>query len=84
MTFTCFYRLTSPFLLLALAAFFGACYIVSLRNAEKKISINGREITMAHQYALVGLLSIPIFYAAGATTAIFWVIGKWFFDHTWF
>ncbi len=30
---------------------------------------------MTHQYAAVGVLSFPLFWAAGAGSAVFWVIG---------
>lgn len=67
--------ITSPVLLLAIAASLGACYILALKNAEKKIVIGGHEVSMAHQYAAVGVLSLPVFYIAGAGAALFWVLG---------
>ncbi|ELU09515.1 hypothetical protein CAPTEDRAFT_19146 [Capitella teleta] len=67
--------LTSPMLLIALAAIFGACYIVSLKNADKKFSLMGHELSLAQQYASVGLMSIPVLWLAGAGSAIFWIIG---------
>ena len=74
----CFYvsRITSPLLLIAVAASLGACFVLSLRNAEKKIILGGHEVPLAHQYAAVGLLSLPVFYIAGAGAALFWVLGK--------
>ena len=39
-----FSRLTSPMLLIAIAACLGACYIISLKNAEKKLSLMGKSI----------------------------------------
>ncbi|MCL4136978.1 UNVERIFIED_CONTAM: hypothetical protein GTU68_015255 [Idotea baltica] len=68
--------LTSPLLLIAVAASLGGCYIASIRNAEKKMVLGGREVPLVQQYAGIGLLSVPVFYMAGATTAIFWVIGE--------
>jgi len=70
-----FCLLTSPVLLLALAACLGACYIISIKNAERKITIMGREITVAQQYAVVAIASFPLFWFAGAGSAVFWVIG---------
>ncbi|XP_063866459.1 prenylated Rab acceptor protein 1-like isoform X3 [Scylla paramamosain] len=67
--------ITSPLLLLAIAASLGACYILALKNAEKKIVVGGHEVSMAHQYAVVGVLSLPVFYIAGAGAALFWVLG---------
>ncbi|XP_071525169.1 prenylated Rab acceptor protein 1-like isoform X2 [Panulirus ornatus] len=71
--------ITSPLLLIAVAASFGACYILSLKNAEKKIIIGGHEISLAHQYAAVGIFSLPILYMAGAGAVLFWVLGASFF-----
>lgn len=70
-----FLRITSPMLLFAVAASLGACYILSLKNAEKKIVIGGHEIPLAHQYGAVGILSLPVFYLAGAGAVLFWVLG---------
>lgn len=71
--------LTSPLLLIAMAACFGACYIISLRNQEKKMIIMGRELSLGQQYAGVGAMSFPLFWLAGAGSAFFWVIGASFF-----
>ncbi|KAI8767947.1 prenylated Rab acceptor protein 1 [Biomphalaria glabrata] len=71
--------ITSPLLLVAIAACLGACYIISLKNQEQKITIMGREVTLAQQYAAVGALSFPLFWLAGAGSAVFWVIGASFF-----
>lgn len=73
--FICFSRITSPMLLFAVAASLGACYILSLKNAEKKIVIGGHEISLAHQYGAIGILSLPVFYLAGAGAVLFWVLG---------
>ncbi|CAI9723232.1 Hypothetical predicted protein [Octopus vulgaris] len=71
--------LTSPLLLIALAACLGACYIISLKNQEKKRTIMGHELSLGQQYAGVGVLSFPLFWVAGAGSAVFWVIGASFF-----
>jgi len=67
--------LTSPLLLIVLAASFGACYIIKLKNVENQIRVCGRELNLAQQYAAVGLISIPLFLLAGAGSVIFWLIG---------
>jgi len=67
--------LTSPMLLLCIGASLGACYILQLKNKERKVKFMGKEVSLAQQYAGVGLASIPIFIIAGAGTAVFWVIG---------
>lgn len=69
-------RITSPLLLIAVAASFGACYILSVKNEEWKITVFAYELTLAQQYGLVAVCSLPLFYLAGAGAAIFWVLGK--------
>ncbi|XP_076367015.1 prenylated Rab acceptor protein 1 isoform X1 [Tachypleus tridentatus] len=71
--------LTSPMLLIAVAVGLGACYIISLRNAEHKFHIFGHELTLAQQYGIVSIISFPLFYMAGAGSAVFWVLGASFF-----
>ncbi|KAL4229412.1 Prenylated Rab acceptor protein 1 [Mactra antiquata] len=71
--------LTSPMLLVALAACFGACYIISLKNKDNQLKIMGRELSVAQQYGMVGICSFPLFWLAGAGSAVFWVIGASFF-----
>ncbi|XP_038195590.1 prenylated Rab acceptor protein 1 [Arvicola amphibius] len=66
---------TSPMLLVALAVFFGACYILYLRTLQSKLVLFGREVSPAHQYALAGGVSFPFFWLAGAGSAVFWVLG---------
>ena len=62
-------------LLVALAVFFGACYILYLRTLQSKFVLFGREVSPAHQYALAGAVSFPFFWLAGAGSAVFWVLG---------
>ncbi|KAL5020309.1 hypothetical protein ScPMuIL_003201 [Solemya velum] len=71
--------LTSPLLLIGIGACLGACYIISLKNQEKKITIFGRELSLFQQYTAVGIASFPLFWIAGAGAAVFWVIGASFF-----
>lgn len=66
---------TSPMLLVALAVFFGACYILYLRTLQSKLVLFGREVSPAHQYAMAGAVSFPFFWLAGAGSAVFWVLG---------
>ncbi|XP_064650608.1 prenylated Rab acceptor protein 1-like [Lineus longissimus] len=67
--------ITSPLLLIAIAASLGACYIISIKNTDQKIKVMGRDLTLAQQYAAVGVISIPVFWIAGAGSVIFWLIG---------
>merc|ERR1712066_150327 len=67
--------ITSPFLLVAMAMSGGACYYASLKQGQRKLILGGREVTLAQQYAAIGVGSIPLFVIAGAGTAVFWVIG---------
>lgn len=70
---------TSPFLLIAMAASGGASYFISTKNSERKLFLGGREVTLAQQYMAVAVCSIPLFLLAGAGAAVFWVIGASFF-----
>ncbi len=38
----------------------------------------GRELTQGHQLGLAGGISFPVFWLAGAGTAVFWVLGEFF------
>merc|ERR1719347_1850205 len=67
--------LTSPLLLIVIAASGGAAYIAALKNAERKLSIAGHEVSLAQQYGLIGVCSIPFFLLAGAGGVVFWVLG---------
>ncbi|XP_054160507.1 prenylated Rab acceptor protein 1-like [Oppia nitens] len=67
--------LTSPLLLLALSASFGAAYILTLKNAERPLKFFGRRLTLGQQYLCVAVVSLPLFYIVGAGSAVFWVIG---------
>ncbi|XP_052806087.1 prenylated Rab acceptor protein 1-like [Mya arenaria] len=67
--------LTSPLLLVAIGACLGACYVINIRNKDSKLKLMGRELTIAQQYGVVGLCSFPLFWLAGAGSAVFWIIG---------
>ena len=67
--------LSSPLLLLALSASFGAGYILTLKNAEKPMKFFGRRLTLGQQYLGLAICSLPLFYLVGAGAAVFWVIG---------
>ncbi|XP_023345533.1 prenylated Rab acceptor protein 1 [Eurytemora carolleeae] len=66
---------TSPLLLVVMAAAGGACYFISVKNQEQKITVAGHEISLAGQYGLVLLCSIPLLLIAGAGGVVFWVLG---------
>jgi len=67
--------LTSPILLLAFLSFIGALYIISLKSTDGQFHVLGRAVSLAHVYTVVALVSVPIFLYAGASTAVFWIIG---------
>ncbi|XP_076224081.1 prenylated Rab acceptor protein 1-like isoform X1 [Nomia melanderi] len=71
--------ITSPLLLLTVAASLGTCYKVSQRHAKQELTILNHKLTLAQVYSLVGICSLPIFYLVGAGAALFWVLGvSWF------
>ncbi|XP_076049862.1 prenylated Rab acceptor protein 1-like [Oratosquilla oratoria] len=49
----------SPLLVIGLAAALGGCHIC-LKNAEKKWIVGGHEAPLVHQYAVMGIVSLPI------------------------
>lgn len=67
--------ISSPMLLIALAVFAGAFYIIHLKSLENKLVVFGRELTQGHQLGLAGGVSFPVFWLAGAGAAVFWVLG---------
>ncbi|XP_061103489.1 prenylated Rab acceptor protein 1 isoform X2 [Conger conger] len=67
--------ISSPMLLVALAVFVGAFYIIHLRSQDSKLVVLGRELNKPHQMGLAGAVSLPVFWLAGAGTAVFWVLG---------
>ncbi|XP_051921295.1 prenylated Rab acceptor protein 1 [Hippocampus zosterae] len=71
--------ISSPMLLIALAVFVGAFYIIHLKSLESKLVIFGKELTVPHQMSLAGGISLPVFWLAGAGAAVFWVLGATLF-----
>merc|ERR1712115_764306 len=53
--------ITSPFLLVAMAASGGACWYAGHRNQDRKLILGGKEVPLAQQYAAIGVISIPLF-----------------------
>jgi len=41
----------------------------------KKLSIAGHDVSLAQQYGLISLCSVPFFLIAGAGGVVFWVLG---------
>ncbi|XP_071958064.1 prenylated Rab acceptor protein 1-like [Antedon mediterranea] len=70
--------LTTPLLVVALGVLFAAWYLVHSKLGGKKIKVMGHELTMAQQYGLLSTMSLPLFFLAGGTSAIFWVLGASF------
>uniref|UniRef100_A0A7N6A3X9 PRA1 family protein n=1 Tax=Anabas testudineus TaxID=64144 RepID=A0A7N6A3X9_ANATE len=71
--------ISSPMLLIALAVFAGAFYIIHLKSLESKLVVLGKELTVPHQMSLAGAVSLPVFWLAGAGAAVFWVLGATLF-----
>ena len=70
------FRLTSPLLLFAVGTSLGACYLIARKNDDQKLSVLGHELSLAQQYGLIAMVSLPLFYLAGAGSVVFWVLGK--------
>lgn len=66
-------------MLIAIGVSFYAGYRLSKRHQERKFILFGNELTLAQQYGIVALCSLPVFYLVGAGAAMFWVLGASFF-----
>ncbi|CAF2501270.1 unnamed protein product [Rotaria sp. Silwood2] len=66
---------TTPSLLFILLAIIAGCYLVSIKNRDRQVTIMGRQIPLPHQYLAVICLCIPLLIMVGAGSAIFWILG---------
>ncbi|CAF0799302.1 unnamed protein product [Rotaria sp. Silwood1] len=66
---------TTPSLLFVLLAMAAGCYLVSIKNREKQITVMGRQIPLVQQYLVVICLCILLLIMVGAGSAIFWILG---------
>lgn len=57
-------------------------YHLSKRQAERKLTLLGKEVTLAQQYGAVAIGSVPLFMWAGAGAAVFWVLGAYEFFYS--
>merc|ERR1712045_574815 len=71
--------ITSPLLIIVIAVSCVTCFVLSAKQQNRKLMIANHEVTLVQQYAVVGLVSIPLFLLAGAGAAVFWVLGASFF-----
>lgn len=62
-------------MLIAIGCSFYAGYKLSKRHQEKKFILFGHELTLAQQYGIVTICSMPVLYIVGAGAAMFWVLG---------
>lgn len=68
--------LTSPLLIVAVAAYGATCGILRAKQRQRKLMLANHEVTLAQQCSAVGLLfSVPVFLLTGAGSAAFWVLG---------
>lgn len=68
--------ITSPLLLIAIAAFFGVHHVIGgQKGIAYQQKIFGRELTETHQNIIASCISVPLFLLAGATGVIFWIFG---------
>jgi len=66
--------LTSPLLLIALAVSGIGSYTVS-KHEGQNLQIAGKDVPSKYRYALVGVVSAPLLFIAGAGAALFWTLG---------
>jgi len=68
--------ITSPMLIIALAAFFGVQFVLGgAQGAQYQQKLFGKELNNTQQSIISGCVSVPLLILAGATSAIFWVFG---------
>ncbi|KAG5881720.1 hypothetical protein JTB14_037936 [Gonioctena quinquepunctata] len=67
--------ITSPLILFVIAGNFYAGYRLNKRCKEKKLVLFRKELTLAQQYGLLILCSMPVYYVVGAHGVLFWVLG---------
>ena len=65
---------TSPLLLLTVAASLGICYKVSQRHAKQELMFLNK-LSLAQIYTLIAIFTLPVFILVGAGAALFWVLG---------
>ncbi|XP_024937785.1 prenylated Rab acceptor protein 1 isoform X2 [Cephus cinctus] len=71
--------ITSPLVLLTVAAALGICYKVSQRHSKQELMVLNHKLTLAQVYAIIGICSLPVFYMVGAGDVLFWILGvSWF------
>jgi hypothetical protein len=72
--------LTSPLLLIAIACYLVALYLVTARSAlGRQTKLFGYRLNLQQQYSFITMLALPPLWIAGAPSAVFWVIGASFF-----
>jgi len=74
--------ISSPILLMVIAVAGGAAYFAAKKNNERKVTILGHEVTLAHQLGAIIVCSSPFLVIAGAGAAVFWVLGASIFTVT--
>lgn len=67
--------ITTPLLLLAVAASIGFVYFLRARSQEGRLVVGGKEISPTMQYGAGIGISLSLLYISGAGAALFWTIG---------
>lgn len=69
------FRLTSPLILIIIAAILYASY--RIKQLPSPVTLFGREWTVNQLCIGLHIAAIPILYLVGFSSILFWVIGKW-------
>ena len=48
-------------------------------HVSQSLFTEGRDTSPKEVYMVLGIVMVPIFYFAGAGSAVFWIIGEFFF-----
>merc|ERR1719483_554074 len=67
--------ISSPMLFMVMVMSGVAANTAARRNKDRKLTFLGHEITLAHQYGVISLCSLPFLLLAGAGAVVFWVLG---------
>ena len=65
----------NPLLIVARAMFLITCWLLKVRQQQRKLMLVNHEVTLAQQCSVVAILfSVPVLLLTGFSSAVFWVI----------
>ena len=65
----------NPLLIVAVAVLLITCWLLKVRQQQRKLMLVNHEVTLAQQCSVVAILfSVPVLLLTGFTSAVFWVL----------